>query len=86
MSKTALSREDHRDVSGVAAVNDIPIADGTARLDNGGDAFADADLGAVTEREERIGHHAAPGQSAALRLDLVVNLRHERVATFAKFH
>ena len=51
MPEAALAGEDHGDVGVVAAVDHVPVADRAAGLDDGGDALADADLGAVAEGE-----------------------------------
>ena len=61
-----LTGEDHGDVCVVRAVDDVPVADRAAGLDDRGDALADADFKAVAEREERIRHHRAAGKAALL--------------------
>ena len=45
----------------------------TTGLQNGGDPFADADIGCVTEGEECIGDHDRTGNTRTIRFDLGIN-------------
>ena len=71
MTEAALARKDHRDAGVVAAVDDIPVADRAAGLNDRGDTLADTDLGAVAEREERVRNHRAAGKAALFGLCLL---------------
>ena len=74
MAEAALAGEDHRDARVVRAVDDVPVADRAAGLDDRRDALADADLKPVAEREEGVRHHRAAGQPAPLGLRLLQDL------------